>query len=479
MQKEKIFHLTVRNFSRSKGHNAIQKASYRTGLKIKDEKRCKIFNYEAKGRKENIESVMLLPSGSSEKFKDESFFYNEIERVEKRKDARLFKEAEIALYREFTPEENKELGKEFGTYIRDKYNVPVNVNFHKLDSNNPHAHICIGLRGIEGEQFSKKKNRDLDKKEFVQEIRQEWEGLSNSYFRKKNLNLFVSHKSYKDRGINKKSQVHLNKHYVLSNDKQDDIDYNKQVKKHNRRVELKIHKRSVEQNTAQEKEFVAVIRSSKITDRRGGGDLPQPQMTVAKLYNIEIDKQTSVYGERKKSIAEKKKSEKEKRQQVKNQRKFFKQKKEKHQSVMHHKKNDLQDLKLNQQMLKTELKGYSRFNPFNLKERRAIKKKVVQNQILQKKKRLEMKREKQRMKHHKKQLKAKKNELRKERVDICKLYQKQAITKMKTLKLAKEKRKAKDLNKSVGNVVSLKEHKKNNKIKVKQQTKEKKKQLVI
>jgi MobA/MobL family len=474
-KKEKIFHLSIRNFSRAKGHNGIQKGAYRTGLKIEDEKRGLIFNYEKKAQKENISYEMILPAGASNKFNDPRYFYNEIERSEKRSDARLFKEIELALYQELTTEENKILAKKFAEEISQKYNVPVNVNFHKLDSHNPHSHIVIGLRSIEGEHFSSKKNRDLDKKGFIQETRQRWEELSNQEFKRKNLNLFVSHKSYKDRGINKIPGKHVNRKYLIDDEKQENLSFNKSVKKHNRRQDFKYQKAIVKRTTRQEKELVSAVRSSRITGKEVN-ELDK-KMTVSKLYNNEIESLKNQYGQRKKSISEKMKTEKEKRQKLQQGRVSFNQKKEKHQNVMFHKKNDLQELKFGQKELKSELKSYSKFNPFNWKKRREIKRQMVHNKIQQKRKKLEMKREKERLKYHKKQLNEKKKDLRNERKEIFNLYKKQAMTKVKTLKLSKEKKKVKDLTKTVENVVSLKEFKKKHKIEIKKTIKEKTRSL--
>lgn len=474
-KKEKIFHLTIRNFSRAKGHNGIQKGAYRTGLKIEDEKRGLIFNYEKKSQKENISYEMILPDGSSDKFNDPRYFYNEIERSENRGDARLFKEVEIALYQELSQEENKMLAKKFAEAISQKYKVPINVNFHKLDSHNPHTHIVVGLRSIEGEHFSKKKNRDLDKKEFIKETRQRWEELSNQIFQEKNLNLFVSHKSYKDRGVSKIPGKHVNRKYLIEDGRQEDLSFNKSVKKHNRRQDFKYQKASISRYIKQEQEIIAAVRSARII---GGKEVNKMnKTTVGKLYNDEIESLKNQYGQHKTKILEKLKIEKEKRQKLQQGRVSFKQKKDKYKSVMSYKKNDLLELKLSHQELKNGLKSYSTFNPLNWKTRREIKLKMVQNKIKQKRKKMEMKRENERLKYHKKQFNKKKKEVRNERKDIFNLYKEQAMTKVKTLKLSKEKKKVKDLTKTVENVVNIKDFKKKYRVEIRKIDKGKEKSL--
>ncbi|MGG0476192.1 MobA/MobL family protein [Priestia aryabhattai] len=476
MIKEKIFHLTIRNFSRGKGHNAIQKGAYRTGLKIEDRKRGLTFNYEKKSQRENISYEMVLPVNASGKFNDPCYFYNEIERSETRGNSRLFKEIELALYKELSEEENKELARQFSQEIFDKYNVPININFHKLNSDNPHCHIVIAQRYIEGEKFTIK-NRDLDKRDFVRETRQRWEKCSNAYFKQKNLMLFVSHRSYEDRGINKIAGRHINRKHLIAEEKQEDLCFNKLSMKHNRRQDFKREKNNVIRTIRQEIELVSLVRMSRLEVAGKEVNEMNSKTTVLKLYNNEIESLKIKYGQYKSTIFEKKQIEKEKRQKLQQERASFKERREKHQSKMFHKKNDLEEMKIGHEELKNELKFYSVFNPFDWKKRQKIKRKMVHNKIKQKRKKLEIKREKEHFKYYKKQLNEKKKDLKKERRDIFELYKKQVVTKVKTIKLSKEKKKTKDLNKIVENILNLERYKRDNKIGMKKIIRENKKEL--
>ena len=42
------------------------------------------------------------------------------------------------------------------------------VAFHNLSSHNPHAHIMLTMRNIDKDGFSKKKNRDWNKRELLE-----------------------------------------------------------------------------------------------------------------------------------------------------------------------------------------------------------------------------------------------------------------------------------------------------------------------
>ncbi|MGR5921022.1 MobA/MobL family protein [Bacillus paranthracis] len=208
--QEKFFHMRTRVHKRSEGAKAVLKAAYRSGEIIHDEKYDRLRNYEGKKKKDGIESEVFLPSHVSEKYKDRAFLYNEIERIEKRKDAQLNREIEFSLYTEFTPKENKELVKRFTEFFTGKGMV-ADACFHKLTGDNPHCHLTLTMREIEedGVTFNKKKNRDWNAKEMNEQYRKLWEEIVNEAYKKKGLDLFVSRKSFEERGITKIATKHL------------------------------------------------------------------------------------------------------------------------------------------------------------------------------------------------------------------------------------------------------------------------------
>nr|WP_289039321.1 MobA/MobL family protein [uncultured Allobacillus sp.] len=202
MKEEKIFHLSFRSFSRKKGQCASQKGAYRTGTKIKDPNTEIEYNYEGKAKKEKIENVMFLNKGADPKFEDPRYFFAKIDDFETRSNARLFYEADFSLYRDLTNEENKELAERFVRKFHEKYETPAVLSFHKLDSDNPHAHLSFYERKIEGETFSQKiRTKEFKSKWFVENNRAMWSEIVNEYFEEKNLNYFVDHKSHKRRGL--------------------------------------------------------------------------------------------------------------------------------------------------------------------------------------------------------------------------------------------------------------------------------------
>ncbi|MGP6151679.1 MobA/MobL family protein [Priestia flexa] len=469
--KEKIFHLSIKNYSRMnrktlKTESCVKKGAYRVGMDLIDEKTGIKYERANKGEKENIETVTLLSKDSSGKFNDPAYFYNEIEKAEKRKDARYFKEIELSLFRELLPEENKKLALQLSQEIHQKYNLPVQINYHKLDSSNPHAHIVIPLRPIEGEHFSSKKNRKINSKEFVKETRRAWHELANEKFKEKNLNLFVDHRSYQERGSKKIAQRHVFTKHISEEHKKETLDHNEFVNSYNKKIDLQNIKREKKQDI----QVVQIARKSYREEVRNSMAGIEQKMTIHKLYRNEIDDLRDRHTKRKEIFKKQKEKVLENKKSYRNQKEIFKGKKEKFKSNVFHKKLDYQELKFVYKDLKSELKATS---IFDFKQRKQLKRQLVQNRIQQKRKKLEIKREKSRYNYQKNLLKSQQKELAKSRREVFKTNLQQVKDVMKMKKLNKEQSRVK--NKVIeGKVVSLKEFKKKHKLEIKPISKEKK-----
>lgn len=241
MAEEKIFHFTINNFNRAKGHSASQKGAYRTGSLIVDPRTGKTYNYISKKVKEKIENVFILNEGADEKFKDPAVFFSEIDKTETRSNSRLFSEAEFSLFRDLTPEQNKELAIIFAKKFHEKYKTPLVVSTHRLESDNPHCHMSFCERKIEGDRFSKKKIRgELKHRSFIKEARKLWADTANSYFKEKGLDWFIDHRSYDERGIEKIPMPRINPHSDFQKAIEPGVqDLKKRIKKYNQRKDLK------------------------------------------------------------------------------------------------------------------------------------------------------------------------------------------------------------------------------------------------
>jgi Ti-type conjugative transfer relaxase TraA len=195
-----IYRLSSKSISRGKGQSAVASAAYRSAEKLKSNLLNKEFDYT---RKEKVSySEVMLPNGSNEKFKDRETLWNEVERIEKRKDAELAKEYQLAIPKELNQEQSIELVKNFVQQQFVDKGLACDVCFHNLDDDNPHVHIMTTTRKLEQDGFSAKKDRSIKDRSYLIELRKSWEISANRYLEIKGFDEQISCKSYKDMGLN-------------------------------------------------------------------------------------------------------------------------------------------------------------------------------------------------------------------------------------------------------------------------------------
>ncbi|ANN94145.1 TPA: Ti-type conjugative transfer relaxase TraA [Legionella pneumophila] len=201
--------------SRSKGHSAIAAISYRAGLKLVDERTG--LTHDFSHRQDVIFSEVLLPKNSDSAFLDRSILWNAVEAAEKRVDAQLCKDVVLALPKELNREHQIDLTRRFAHTHFVENGLPADLAIHDHGDGNPHAHILIPTRRLEGKQFSKYKARDLNPtfvKGFIVENDywgELWREMQNEYFIEQNLDLEVDANhliSERHRGQQRNSSAH-------------------------------------------------------------------------------------------------------------------------------------------------------------------------------------------------------------------------------------------------------------------------------
>lgn len=454
--EEKIFHMNVRNISRKK-YVIGNRFSYATGLEIESEREDEKYHYKEKQVKDNIESEMILNKQADQKFKDPKYFFNAANNFERRSDARVFKETDIALYREFSPEENKELARRFAQELSNKYQTPISLNFHKLDSDNPHFHILHSERTVDGENFSPKKKTEYRTKEYLNDSRVMWDKHSNEYFKEKGKDLFVDHRSFEERGLEKQPLQRQNR-FADPVVQKEIREYNEVIKTERKVLEVKRYKRDVKEDYYSKRIERSLHRKEVKTDMERG---KEKVVTVHRLYENEIQKHQRQYVENKNQHRKQREKNKENKKEFVQRKMDYRNKKNHIKNNIRLKKEDMIDLKYKNQDLKSDLKGLS---IFDRKQRRNLKRQITKNKIKMKKKKVEIKREKYKQKQNSLQLKNARNGLKKEVKKEHQFFKKKVVNKIKFKSLSREKNKV--LNQKIDNskVVSLNDFKKTNKV---------------
>src|ERR1700739_129022 len=91
-----IYHLAMKPISRSGGRSAVAAAAYRASQKLTNERDGLTHDFTHRRGVEHTEIV--LPEGADAEWaRDRSTLWNQAEAAEKRKDARVAREIEVAL----------------------------------------------------------------------------------------------------------------------------------------------------------------------------------------------------------------------------------------------------------------------------------------------------------------------------------------------------------------------------------------------
>ncbi|MGL4666486.1 MAG: MobQ family relaxase [Saezia sp.] len=202
-----IYHLTTKNIGRSSGRSATAAAAYRAAEKITDARQGLTFNYQA--RTQSVDhSEILSPSVAPDFVRNRSHLWNAVEASEKRKDARVAREVEVALPRELSLAQNIELTRDFVKRSFVARGMVADVCVHDAQGDNPHAHIMLTTRHLRADGFGQK-NRDWNKDELLEEWRKEWELVCNTHLEKHNLKERIDHRSLEAQGVDRLPQQHI------------------------------------------------------------------------------------------------------------------------------------------------------------------------------------------------------------------------------------------------------------------------------
>lgn len=205
-----IYHLTTKIIQRSKGRNAVAAAAYRHATVMFCETEQLYFDYRSKPNVVHTEitipslaplwiNELLKTSSDEDRHTPSEILWNKVQQAEKRKDAQLAREVEVALPIELTLEQNILLTREF---IQDQLAMRGMIADWSVhwDEGNPHVHILLSMREITNEGFGQKV-RTWNSKVILEEIREQWAAYINFYLQKYGHDTRVDHRSYSEQGI--------------------------------------------------------------------------------------------------------------------------------------------------------------------------------------------------------------------------------------------------------------------------------------
>ncbi|MFA5996098.1 MAG: MobQ family relaxase, partial [Patescibacteria group bacterium] len=195
-----IYRCEVKTFTRSKGQSSTAAASYRAGIKLKDETTGITHNYT---RKKGVDfSAIIVPENAPAWAREPTQLWNNVEKAETRKNSTVAREFLIALPKELNQEQRYELSQELTQNLVDRFGFAAQYSIHLPDrpgGYNHHVHILTSTRQLEPEGFTKK-TRELDDRKTgaVEEVRKMVADTTNEHLARAGLNISVSHLSLQD-----------------------------------------------------------------------------------------------------------------------------------------------------------------------------------------------------------------------------------------------------------------------------------------
>ena len=229
-----IFHFSIKIGSRGKGQSAIAAAAYRSGTKLMNEELLQVSDYTRKSGV--IHSEIALCAYAPAEYKDREMLWNAVHKIEKQKNAQLWREFEAALPVELGHDEHIQIVRNFIKGLTEQ-GMCVDWSIHDTGKGNPHVHMMCTMRSIlpdgtwaaksrkiyeldaQGHKIFQKIDKlgrkqykthkesfnNWDSKDRIKEWRIAWEKAVNAYLPEE---LHIDHRSYTERGIDRIPTIH-------------------------------------------------------------------------------------------------------------------------------------------------------------------------------------------------------------------------------------------------------------------------------
>ena len=225
MRRVAIYHLSVKPLSRGNGRSATAASAYRAAARVRDATTGEVFDYTRKRGVEHAE--VMLPTAAASVgtawARDREKLWNAAEIAERRRDARVAREYEVALPHELSARERLNLVRAFSGELADRYGCAVDFAIHaphrEGDVRNHHAHILATTRRLEPQGLGAKTTielKDADRaalgltpaRQEITAIRARWAVLTNEALEQHGHAARVDHRSLEDQGIDREPSAH-------------------------------------------------------------------------------------------------------------------------------------------------------------------------------------------------------------------------------------------------------------------------------
>jgi ATP-dependent exoDNAse (exonuclease V) alpha subunit len=202
-----IYRFSAKVIGRSSGRSATAAAAYRAGAVVRDERTGQEHDYT---RRQGVtHSEIIAPDNAPEWMKDRAQLWNAVEAAERRKDAQLSREIQLALPHQLDDAQRLDLVREFVKSEFVARGMVADVSIHaadaKGDDRNHHAHVMLTMRSLTEAGFGNKA-REWNDEKLLEQWREKWEQAVNRDLARAGHADRVDHRSYADRGIDREPE---------------------------------------------------------------------------------------------------------------------------------------------------------------------------------------------------------------------------------------------------------------------------------
>lgn len=184
---------------RSAGHSVVAAAAYRAAARLKDGRTGTVHDYSKKRGVAHAE--VMTPAAAPAWMQDREQLWSHVEASEKRRDAQLAREINMALPHELTDEQRLELVRGFvaeqfvsrGMVADFAIHTPVRERGD--DPRNHHAHVLLTLRKATAQGFHRTKTREWNADDLLKGWRAEFATRQNQFLGRHGFAARVDHRS--------------------------------------------------------------------------------------------------------------------------------------------------------------------------------------------------------------------------------------------------------------------------------------------
>lgn len=177
------YHWSMQIIGRKDGRSAVRAAAYRAGQDLLDERTGEVHRF---GQRRGVyHSEILLPQLAHSRLGDRQTLWNEVERAERRDDAQLAREVNIALPHELSREQQLVLIRNYvqvefvGRGMIADLAVHVPRPGRGEDERNVHAHVMLTLRQPTPRGLHSVKTREWNSRDLLKLWRSAWAEHAN------------------------------------------------------------------------------------------------------------------------------------------------------------------------------------------------------------------------------------------------------------------------------------------------------------